>query len=205
MKSRVNFLSSLQAGRLRKDRARQALIVAAALGVCLIGGQMALVGFRASGVKKEISALESDLQGLRDLLTMKAALEKKKADLDERLRQLEGGIELRSGSSQDRRPGSELLAGLAATLPPGVWFDRMVLQLQVEPESGQEPSVRIAGTSFSQEELLDFLSRLEQDPRWRSATLESADRESGPHPGLPGWYRYAMTLNLPSLKPDSEK
>jgi len=217
MKDRINFLSSLRAGEQRKNRIRQMLLGAAALGVCGIGVQFALLQHETGRLRSETAATEAELGRLKDLRTLEASLIVKKGELLDRRDRLRRLLEAQQGVGASRQDWSGILADLAQSLPLGVWLERLTVQ-PAHPSAekggrggsggGGAPDgasradprrrlvVSLSGKAFSQEELLDFLADMEHDPRWESATLKKSDREKNNATSMPDLYRFEILLVL---------
>jgi len=210
MKDRVNFLSSLQAGDDFRNRVRQTFLVIAALGVVVLSAWFGILQFQVSNIQKENRALDTRIDQLKDLHVLQASLSRKKEDLLERRERLHRMLEIQSGMQDGKARWSGILADLAGALPQGVWLDRLQVKTdEGEPGNtndqetlvtgtmerpGNRVQVTLSGRTFSQEELLDFLSRMEDNPRWESATLRKTGREPNATMRLPDLYRFEITL-----------
>lgn len=210
MKDRVNFLTVIRAGDARRNRARQVLMAATALGVGILAVWFGVLQFQVSQVRKENRRLERRVEELKDLHALNATLGRKREQLTGRRDELHGMLRIHSGVRSGSAHWSRMLADLAAALPPGVWLDR----LQVGPDTGEENGegsaaaaspdplaglngrvrVSLSGRTVSQEQLLDFLARVDRDPRWESATLKKTDRDPGGVLKLPDLVRFQILL-----------
>jgi Tfp pilus assembly protein PilN len=210
MKDRVNFLNALRAGEDFRKRVRQALLVTAALGVAVIGAYYGVLQVRIGNVREERTALETKVTQMKDLQGLQAALGKKKEDLLGRREKLRRLLEFQNSVRGGKTSWSIVLADLAGSLPPSVWLDRLAVH-PVDPAQGEpgvdEPDaegpagearkrigVSLSGRTFSQEELLDFLSSMGKNPLWESATLKKTDREQNGTAETQGLYRFEIDL-----------
>jgi len=217
MKDRVNFLTSLRAGEHFKNRVRQGILMGGVLGAAVIAVYFGVLQYHVGKMKKVSSAMETEVDNLKDLHMLHATLDDKKGELLERRDRLRKMLDFQQGARNGQNQWSGILADLAQSLPPGVWLD----QLQVKPfkrpvqtlgetetdGAGNEAEaprktieqrvlVTLSGKAFSQEELLDFLADMEQDPLWESATLKKSDREKNNATSMPDLYRFEILLVL---------
>ncbi len=217
MKDRINFLSSLHAGALLKNRVRQWILMVGVLGVALISVYFGILQYHVRALKKASSAMETEVNNLKDLHMLRATLDDKKKEMLNRRYRLRKMLEFQQGARNGQNPWSGILADLAQSLPPGVWFDQLQVKpieismespVETETAGGEEKTgtttetterrvmVTLSGMAFSQEELLDFLADMEQDPLWESATLKKSDREKSSSTTMPDLYRFEIILLL---------
>ena len=195
MKDHVNFLSSLRAKETFKNKARQGILVFGIILAGLVACRYAVLKFQMGRIGKENSRLETELNTLKNLQVLGVTLEGEKGELLEELEGYDEMLELRKRADRNGA-WSATLTELASALPPGVWFDHLSVQGEGDEFFGGAILVRVVGRTFSQSELLHFLSRMEADPRWESATLHRVDRRTNERQDLPGLYHFELHLNL---------
>lgn len=196
MRDRVNFLSRIQSGREFKARARQAILICSVVIATIIVCQYVFLRYQVGKQKQEITQLEVKLDDLNQLQFLHDTLEKKKRGLLSEKNMLNEMLGLQKRRNKSESAWSSVLRNLSLILPSGVWFNQLSVGLQPNEGAGTGFRVRLKGTAFSQEELMNFFSLMEEDPFWESATLQRIDRENNIQRDLPDLYRFEIILGL---------
>ncbi|MEW6443841.1 MAG: PilN domain-containing protein [bacterium] len=194
MKDHVNFLDSLQAPLRIKQKLRQGIILLATTTMLLVAGHVSVLKHQVGRIRTDCRSLEDRVDLAKKMRAGLQALEKERQDLLGRKADIAG--RLRDGPALGEAPRwSSLLVDLARQLPPRTWLERFAMESGSDgAAAGGRCTVRLSGRTFSQQDLLDFLSRLEQDPAWATVALTRSEKEGtdqGPPAGL---HRFELAL-----------
>jgi len=196
MKKKVNFLYSLHAGLRFQEKFRKVLFFVAAVGAGFIAIYMGVVSYQKSGVKTDNLQLEAELSDQREMHSMYLMMNEKKKRLLKEKEALEELLEFHRRSLRGGRAWSSLLRDLATALPGGVWLHRFKVSSGTQEDTSQDYRIQVelAGMSYSQGQLLDFVSLMEKDKTWQSVSLQNLKREKNKGAELPDLYQYQISM-----------